>query len=53
MRRCVQDTEYMAGGNYSRSLGTLAAKTAGLPFQPVTSHPIVKNDLVSGKWSEK
>ncbi|KAF8555784.1 DJ-1 [Imleria badia] len=26
---------------------TLAAKTAGLPFQPVTSHPVVKNDLVS------
>jgi len=27
--------------------GTLAAKTVGLPFQPVTSHPVVKNDLVS------
>ncbi|KAG8216508.1 class I glutamine amidotransferase-like protein [Butyriboletus roseoflavus] len=27
--------------------GTLAAKTAGLPFQTVTSHPVVKNDLVS------
>ncbi|KAH0834879.1 class I glutamine amidotransferase-like protein [Lanmaoa asiatica] len=27
--------------------GTLAAKTAGLPFQPVTSHPVIKNNLVS------
>ncbi|KAG9311675.1 class I glutamine amidotransferase-like protein [Chiua virens] len=27
--------------------GTLAAKTAGLPFQPVTSHPVIKNELVS------
>ncbi|KAG6379733.1 class I glutamine amidotransferase-like protein [Boletus reticuloceps] len=27
--------------------GTLAAKTAGLPSQPVTSHPVVKNDLAS------
>lgn len=32
-----------------RHLGTLAAKTAGLPPQPVTSHPVIKNDLVSGK----
>lgn len=27
--------------------GTLAAKTAGLPLQPITSHPVVKNDLIS------
>ncbi|KAF9226387.1 DJ-1 [Gyrodon lividus] len=25
--------------------GTLAAKTAGLPHQPVTSHPVIQNEL--------
>jgi len=30
-------------------LGTLAAKTAGLPHQPVTSHPVVQNSLAPGE----
>ncbi|KIM59086.1 hypothetical protein SCLCIDRAFT_1187977 [Scleroderma citrinum Foug A] len=39
--------EYIDGGKIVGMIcaGTLAAKTAGLPHQPVTSHPVVQNSL--------
>lgn len=40
---------YVAGSKNSVCLGTLAAKTASLPSQPVTSHPVIKTDLASGE----
>ncbi|KAG6331358.1 hypothetical protein ID866_7732 [Astraeus odoratus] len=41
--------EYFNGGKIVAMIcaGTLAAKTAGLPPQPVTSHPVIQNDLTS------
>jgi protein DJ-1 len=30
--------------------GTLAAKTAGLGHQPVTSHPVIQNELTTCEW---
>ncbi|KAI6104403.1 class I glutamine amidotransferase-like protein [Pisolithus sp. B1] len=32
------------------TIGSLAAKTAGLPHQPVTSHPVVKDVLVQSEY---
>ncbi|KAF9239289.1 class I glutamine amidotransferase-like protein [Melanogaster broomeanus] len=36
-----------AGDPSSLIAGTLAAKTAGLPHQPVTSHPVIQNELTT------